>query len=73
MILMLGTGLIKGAIPSGNVENSDEFTHNPVHPAGAAAELASGETRRAFPKERRSNREVACGRIFATVAGPGFQ
>ena len=23
----------KGAIPSGNVENSDEFTHNPVHPA----------------------------------------
>ena len=42
------------------------------HPAGAAAELASGETRRAFPKERRSNREVACGRIFATGAAAGL-
>ena len=34
---MRGIGLIKGAIPSGNVENSDEFTHNPVHPAPAGA------------------------------------
>jgi len=23
----------EGTIPSGNVENSGEFTHNPIHPA----------------------------------------
>lgn len=57
----------EGAIPSEAVEN--RVYHNLIHPAGAAAGLASGETRRAFPKERRSNREVACGRVFATVAG----
>ena len=28
----------EGTVPSGNVENSDEFTHNPVHPAPAGAE-----------------------------------
>ena len=37
----------KGAVPSGNVENSDEFTHNPVHPAPAGAEhsVTRGEIR----------------------------
>ena len=40
---MRGTGLIKGAVPSGNVENSDKFTHNSIHPAVADAELASGQ------------------------------
>ena len=31
---------MEGALPSGNVENSDEFTHNPIHPAAAGAVLS---------------------------------
>ncbi len=34
----------KGAIPSGNVENSDEFTHNPVHPAPEGSGQSDKET-----------------------------
>lgn len=38
----------KGAIPSGNVENSDEFTHNPIHPAPAGAEQSDKKTAHNF-------------------------
>lgn len=43
-------GKRKGAIPSGNVENSDEFTHNPVHPAPEG----SGQS-------RKGNQKFVCG------------
>ena len=52
-------------------ENSDEFPTAQFPPAGAAA-VRADKTRRAFPKERRSTREVACGRIFATGAAAGL-
>ena len=45
----------KGAIPSGNVENSGEFTHNPIHPAPEGSGL---------PEE---DKEIAGVRVCACV------
>lgn len=50
------------------MENSGEFTTGSFTPQ-ARPPFRRKRLRERFPKEKASNREVACDRVFATLAG----